>query len=180
MYTGHASHRSILMSDNLNLLTGKSIDHLISFNQTSFLVHKEMHDSLSRLFEAGLRDGFELALSSSYRSYETQKTIWNDKVMGKRAVLDSNSNPVDIASLKNDELLFMILRWSAIPGGSRHHWGADIDVYDNKRKPTDYKLQLIPSEYEKGGIFYETSLWLAENMEQFGFFRAAIKKIREE
>ncbi len=159
------------MKDNLTMLTGKSIDHLISFNQSSFLVHKEMHNDLSRLFAAALHEGFELALSSSYRSYETQKTIWNDKVSGKRAVLDSNSNPVDIASLKNEELLFMILRWSAIPGGSRHHWGTDIDVYDNKRKPIDYKLQLIPSEYERGGMFHETSLWLTDNMDKFGFFR---------
>lgn len=160
-----------LIKNNLDILTGKSSDHLVAFNQSNFLVHKKMNDDLNRLFKEALKNGFELALASSFRSYEAQKIIWNEKVSGKRVVLDSNSNPIDITSKTNEELLFLILRWSAIPGGSRHHWGTDIDIYDAKRKPLDYKLQLVPSEYESGGIFHEMSLWLTENMNKFGFFR---------
>ena len=65
----------------------------------------------------------------------------------------------------------MILRWSAIPGGSRHHWGCDLDIYDQKAISSDYKVQLIPSEYESSGPFYQLTLWLDENMQEFGFFR---------
>ncbi len=159
------------MTISLDFLTGKTTDQLKPFGDGGFLVHNEMHDSLSRLFAAANDAGFELALSSAFRSYELQKKIWNEKVQGLRPVLDSNSIPVDISTKTKEEILFLILRWSAIPGGSRHHWGTDVDVFDRKRKPLDYKLQLIPSEYEEGGIFHETTLWLTENMEDFGFFR---------
>lgn len=159
------------MTLSLDFLTGKTTDQLTPFGEGGFLVHKQMHDGLSKLFDAAKEAGFELALSSAFRSFELQKKIWNEKALGLRPVLDSNSIPVDISTKTHEEILFLILRWSAIPGGSRHHWGTDIDIFDRKRKPLDYKLQLIPSEYEEGGMFYESTLWLNENMEDFGFFR---------
>jgi LAS superfamily LD-carboxypeptidase LdcB len=115
--------------------------------------------------------GFELTLTSSFRSYETQRKIWNEKAEGKRAVLDSKSLSVDLSTKTKEEILFLILRWSAIPGGSRHHWGTDIDVFDQNARPSDYQVQLIPSEYEKGGMFYAFTLWLNEHMDNFGFGR---------
>jgi hypothetical protein len=60
------------------------------------------------------KKGIELAITSSYRSYEDQKIIWNNKVLGTRAVLDSHSNPVDISKKTKEELLFLILRWTAL------------------------------------------------------------------
>ncbi|MGZ3788756.1 MAG: M15 family metallopeptidase [Bacteriovorax sp.] len=162
---------------DLKMLTGQSMDHLVPLEGHPFLVHFEMKKSLEALIDAARKDGFELALTSSFRSYETQKKIWNDKVEGKRAVLDSASLPVDISTKTREEILFLILRWSAIPGGSRHHWGTDIDVFDQKAKPSDYKVQLVPSEYEEGGMFYELTLWLNEHMEHFGFSRPYWKDI---
>jgi LAS superfamily LD-carboxypeptidase LdcB len=157
------------MAKSLDFLIGKTTDELVSFND--FLVHKEMFSDLSRMFYAAKTDGIDFGLMSSYRSYELQKTIWNEKVLGQRAVLDSDSRPVDISTKTNEELLFLIMRWSAIPGGSRHHWGSDMDVFDKAKKPADYQVQLIPREYEEGGYFYESSLWLNEFMDDFNFFR---------
>lgn len=163
------------MSVSLDFLTGKTTDQLVAFQDEKFLVHKEMHESITKMFSSAKEAGFELALSSSFRSFEMQKTIWNAKVQGLRPVLDSNSIPVDISTKTKEELLFLIMRWSAIPGGSRHHWGTDIDVFDQMKKPADYKIQLIPEEYSEGGLFYESTLWLNENMEEFGFFRPYYK-----
>ncbi|MDD4976716.1 MAG: M15 family metallopeptidase, partial [Bacteriovorax sp.] len=156
---------------DLAYLSGKTTDQLVSFQESKHLVHREMNQSLVNLFNAAKNDGFDLAITSTFRSYETQKIIWNEKSLGLRAVLDSNSIPVDLSTKSSEEILFLILRWSAIPGGSRHHWGTDLDVYDKKAVSADYKVQLVPSEYESQGPFYQSTKWLNENMERFGFFR---------
>lgn len=130
-----------------------------------------MIQDLTNLFSAGHEAGFDFDLTSSFRSFETQKLIWEEKVLGVRKVLDSNSNPIDISMLANENKLFSLLRWSAIPGASRHHWGSDFDIYDRSTIDSDYKVQLIPSEYEVGGPFFEANVWLTENIHRFGFFR---------
>ncbi|MBC7540731.1 MAG: M15 family metallopeptidase [Bacteriovorax sp.] len=156
---------------DLAFLTGKTTDQLVLFLDTRHLVHREMNDDLIKLFNAAKKEGFDLAITSTFRSYETQKLIWNEKSQGIRAVLDSNSIPVDLTNKTNEEILFLILRWSAIPGGSRHHWGSDLDIYDQNAVSADYKVQLVPGEYESKGPFYQSTLWLNENMQDFGFYR---------
>ena len=67
-----------------------------------------------------------------------------------------------------------ILRYSAIPGTSRHHWGTDLDVYDAAALPADYRLQLSPQEVAPGGLFDPLHRWLDERMAagaSQGFFR---------
>lgn len=157
--------------DLMNVLTGKSPDHLVPFKNGPFLIHREAASALLALFNRAKSDGFDLAMTSSYRSYEAQKNIWNNKVQGLRPVLDSDSRPVDITTKSQLELMYLILRWSAIPGGSRHHWGTDLDVYDQNAIGPDYKIQLVPDEYESGGVFAQSNFWLTENMGDFGFFR---------
>lgn len=162
--------------ENLKFLTGQSINQLIPFQGGPFLVHHLMAESLDRLIEAAKKDGFDLKMTSSFRSFEAQKSIWNNKASGLKAVLDSDSRPVDLSSKTPQEILFLILRWSALPGASRHHWGTDIDLFDQSNLKADYKVQLIPSEYvTPEGPFYEANLWLSENMDHFGFFRPYAK-----
>lgn len=156
---------------DLDFLTGKRTDHLISFLQTKHLIHSQMNQALTDLFFAAKKEGFDLAISSSFRSYEAQKSIWNEKALGIRPVLDSNSKPLNLSAMSSMEILFSILRWSALPGASRHHWGSDLDIYDQNALTADYKVQLVPSEYESSGPFYQSTLWLNENMKDFGFFR---------
>ena len=72
---------------------------------------------------------------------------------------------------KEGEIVYAILRWSALPGASRHHWGSDMGVYDISRMPEDYKVQLVPQESEPGGPFYDFHLWLDDNLKHFNFFR---------
>jgi LAS superfamily LD-carboxypeptidase LdcB len=156
---------------DLDFLTGKNTDQLTNFTSTTHLVHREMLASLTNLFQAAKLEGFELAMTSAFRSYDSQKTIWNEKVEGKRAVLDSHSNNIDLTTKSPEEILFAILRWSAIPGGSRHHWGCDIDIFDQSALMENSKPLLVPAEYELTGPFYQSTLWLSEKMGDYGFFR---------
>lgn len=88
---------------------------------------------------------------------------------GESLILDHNSKPLDSTKLTDDEKVKAILRWSALPGASRHHWGSDFDLYDRDALPEKTQLQLEPWEYLNGHQtpFY---LWLKEHLTDFGFF----------
>lgn len=154
-----------------DILTGKTQNHLVLYEKSQLFVHKDMASSLNALREAAEKAGFDLALASAFRGFEHQLKIWNAKAQGLRTLLDDHGNALDFASLSPREIVYAILRWSALPGASRHHWGSDIDVYDLSRKPEDYKVQLIPQESEVGGPFYEFHQWLDLNLDKFKFYR---------
>jgi LAS superfamily LD-carboxypeptidase LdcB len=79
-----------------------------------------------------------------------------------------------MARLAPAEQLHAILRYSAMPGGSRHHWGSDLDVYDAGAVDEDYRVQLMPAEVAPGGVFDPLHRWLDERMSadrSHGFYR---------
>ena len=66
------------------------------------------------------------------------------------------------------------MRFSALPGTSRHHWGSDLDVFDAAAVPKGYQLQLSLAEVAGGGMFDPLHCWLDERMacdQSYGFFR---------
>lgn len=118
--------------------------------------------------------GFQLAIASSYRSYERQRLIWNGKATGERPVHDDDGRAVAIMALPAAERIHAILRFSALPGTSRHHWGTDLDVYDAAAVPADYAPQLSPQEVAPGGPFDPLHCWLDARMaaaNSHGFYR---------
>lgn len=121
------------------------------------------------LQEAAARDGFALEIISSYRNFDHQAWIWNQKACGQRPVLDINSMPIDIRQLSPEQLVDEILNWSALPGTSRHHWGTDFDVYDAKAISPE-TLKLIPQEYENHGPCAPLFRWLSEHADEYHFF----------
>jgi len=121
--------------------------------------------------QAAAKAGFKLQSASAFRDFSRQQLIWNEKFTGKRAVLDTQSVPLDISLLNEGELCEAILHWSALPGASRHHWGTEIDIYDPFRLPSGQSLQLEPWEYETGGYFSELNQWMSDNMAMYDFYR---------
>lgn len=119
---------------------------------------------------AAAHEGHNLQAASSWRSFERQLAIWNGKWRGERPLLDADNQPMDILQLSEYERLHAILRWSALPGTSRHHWGTDLDIYDPDCLPAGTKLALEPWEYEAGGWFSDLGDWLTDHMNDFGFF----------
>ena len=82
---------------------------------------------------------------------------------------DDAGNALDLSRLDDWQKAQAILRWSALPGASRHHWGTEIDIFDPDLLPQGQSLQLEPWEYEKGGYFFELSEFLTENLPHFDF-----------
>jgi LAS superfamily LD-carboxypeptidase LdcB len=156
---------------NRQRLTGLSSSHLKQVNilGTPVTLDPLIESDFLNLVHCAHDAGFELEVASGFRDFQRQKQIWNSKFLGKTPLLDSNSQPLDYYKLSETERLFSILRWSAIPGGSRHHWGTDLDIFARNLLPTNIALKLEPWEYLEGhqAPFYD---WLVENIHRFGFF----------
>ncbi|WP_039948398.1 M15 family metallopeptidase [Vibrio ichthyoenteri] len=152
-------------------LTGQSQSHLseVVIGQKAFLVHLEVANDLLRLKQAATQAGFNLNIASGFRDFERQKTIWNNKLLGYTPILDSESQAIDSSALTTNEKVMAILRWSALPGASRHHWGSEFDLFDRDLLPQGVQLQLEPWEYLQGhqAPFYA---WLQQHLAEFGFF----------
>lgn len=148
---------------------GKS-EQLLAAHQGHKL-HKNIISDFILLQNAASKAGFNIAIASSFRDFNRQSLIWNNKFNGKRSVLDKQNQVVDLSSLSDIEKCHAIMLFSALPGASRHHFGTDLDIYDANAVPDDYKLRLEADEYQKGGPFAPLSQWLDENLTQFGFYR---------
>lgn len=154
-------------------LTG-SDDNFIDHASLERPVHRDIVAPWLELVAAARAAGFDLAIASGYRNYQRQLQIWNAKACGDRAVFDEAGTLLDISTLDEWQLVQAILRWSALPGASRHHWGTDIDVYDRAAVPADYVVQLSADEAADNGPFGALHRWLDERISNdtaFGFFR---------
>ena len=154
------------------MLTGKSREHLVSlpcpFSDHHFLV-PEAQTAFLALQQAAAKAGFNLQPASSFRDFSRQQLIWNNKFLGKRKVHNDAGKTLDLMALNDWQKCEAILRFSALPGASRHHWGTEIDIFDPNLLPTGQALQLEPWEYQKEGYFFELSQWLKYNAQQFDF-----------
>lgn len=123
---------------------------------------KNVFSEYKKMHNAALKDGIKLKIVSSYRSYNEQKTIWENKWNIGRVVAgkDFKKNRKD-----NIEKAKIILRFSSMPGTSRHHWGSDIDINS---------LQNSFFEKGQGKLIYE---WLNKNAYKYGFFQPYTSKI---
>ena len=159
------------------MLTGRTEAHLCAPADAEALgvpVHRDVVAPFRRLREEAAGEGFALEILSGFRSFDRQLSIWNRKVGGDLAVLDGAAVPLDIRALTERELVFAILRWSALPGASRHHWGTEVDVFDAAARPEGYEVELIPQEVDPGGMFGPLHDWLDAKIAAgaaHGFFR---------
>ncbi len=156
-------------------ITGRARTHIVALEAPRCALHYEVVASFLAMRDAAAGAGIDLQAVSSFRDFEHQVAIWNAKWCGERPLLDRHGQRLDHAALPEATRFDAILCWSAIPGGSRHHWGSDIDVIDRAALPDGYKVQLIGQEYQEGGVFAGLTRWLNANMGRFGFFRPFVK-----
>ncbi|MGE0637483.1 MAG: M15 family metallopeptidase [Bacteroidia bacterium] len=148
-----------------------SVEYLLGkFNQktdTSFAVipmkycskeamylRKETIAAFIKMYDAAKKEGVNLKIISATRNFNEQKSIWEAKWNGSRLVNGKNlsqtiKDPVERAKT--------ILRYSSMPGTSRHHWGTDMDLNS---------LENAYFTTAEGKRVYE---WMKKNAAQFGF-----------
>lgn len=154
------------------LLTGRSQDIFVPIldNETVHYLQKEAAWAFRSWQDEAKKEGFQLTIASSFRDFERQQWIWSRKFSGLRKVHNDQGDILDLSTMDEWQKCQAILRFSAAPGLSRHHWGTDMDLYDPSLLPEEQKLQLEPFEYQKGGYFFEFSEWLKQSAPRFGFF----------
>ncbi len=120
-----------------------------------YVLHKDTYAAFEAMHAAAAADGVKLVMVSATRNFKRQKQIWEAKWEGRRLLEGKDKadevypNPADRARA--------ILRYSSMPGTSRHHWGTDIDLNDLEN---GYFAQ------GEGKAVYD---WLTANAASYGF-----------
>jgi LAS superfamily LD-carboxypeptidase LdcB len=153
-------------------ILGLDDSHLVDCQQGHKL-QVVVAQAFSRMQQAAKADGVDCQIASSYRSFTQQQVIWRKKWFGEKTLLDINEQILPFNTLSEEQKLEAILTWSALPGASRHHWGTDLDVYDQQSiVRSGQTLQLIQQEYlDPKGPCFKLNQWLDQHAKQFGFSR---------
>jgi LAS superfamily LD-carboxypeptidase LdcB len=152
-------------------LTGRARTHVVQRDDLKAALQRDTLEPFLAMRDAAMREGIAIQIVSAFRDFAAQQSIWDRKYRGERPLYDAAGNVREHAKLSPTELVDAIVCWSAVPGGSRHHWGTEIDVIDSAALPAGYRVRLLPDEAAPGGVFHRMHQWLDANMAQFGFFR---------
>ena len=156
---------------DLDEIFGLTEKHLCQIEGTDLKIHINSQQAFAHMQAAAAIDGIDIRVVSAYRSFERQLAIWNAKALGQRDCLDDRGNSINLIQLTDLDAVKAIMRFSALPGASRHHWGTDLDIYDAAAVAEGYNLKLVAPEYEPGGPFHKLDLWLEFHSREFGFSR---------
>ena len=152
-------------------LTGRARTHIIDLDDPRCSLHREAVRPFLDMRSAAAAAGLDLAPVSSFRDFDAQLKIWNEKHRGERTLYDRAGRRLEHARLNESELIDAMLCWSAVPGASRHHWGTEIDVVDRHALPSGQGAKLLPIEFGPTGPFARLNDWLDAHMHAYGFFR---------
>lgn len=122
-----------------------------------FNLRKPAAEAFEAMRKAARNDGIQLYSVSSYRGFDHQMKIWNQKFQSLRH-----------SGIPPQEIIWKILEYSSMPGSSRHHWGTDLDIIDDsKTRPAD---PLLADYFAAGGIYHDLYQWLLINAPTYGFY----------
>jgi zinc D-Ala-D-Ala carboxypeptidase len=122
----------------------------IPVNRKGHFLRKEAADAFLLLYAAFKKEhpGIEISIISSVRNFDHQKGIWE-----KKWTANASGSKESSARARH------ILKYSSMPGTSRHHWGTDFDINS---------LQNTYFESGDGKIIFT---WLETNAAKYGFCR---------
>lgn len=106
----------------------------------------EVNEAFEEMAAAAQQEGVSLIVISGGRNFNMQKAIWEKKWNARRPNFKSDK-----------ETALDILKYSSMPGTSRHHWGTDLDI--NSLEPSYFASGKGKKEFE----------WLQKNAANFGF-----------
>lgn len=119
-------------------------------DKAGMYLRKEVYAAFQRMYSAALKDNIKLSIVSATRNFDYQKSIWQQKWN----IIQSKPRKKPYTDL---EIALKILKFSAMPGASRHHWGTDIDICNLN---DSYFLT------SQGKLIYA---WLSQHASEYGF-----------
>ncbi|MEO0625364.1 MAG: M15 family metallopeptidase [Bacteroidota bacterium] len=120
-----------------------------------YYLQRDAYAAFRDMHAAADADGIRLTIISATRNFNRQKVIWEAKWNGQRLL--EGKYKADEVHPDPLERALAILRFSSMPGTSRHHWGTDLDV------------NALVNSYFKSGYGLEVYEWLLENASDYGF-----------
>jgi zinc D-Ala-D-Ala carboxypeptidase len=128
----------------------------IPTNKWPHMLRKETAAALKQLYSAFRKEHPKAPfwVQSSTRNFYDQKNIWDGKWSGTITVMGRSLNKTIQDPLKR---AVEILKFSSMPGTSRHHWGTDFD------------LNVLSDDYFETGEGKVLYRWLQQNAHRFGF-----------
>jgi LAS superfamily LD-carboxypeptidase LdcB len=136
-------------------LIGRSLPALYG---NGYKVLKRVNEAFLDMNSAARKSGLSVRVVSSYRSFNHQNLIWTRKYKRYRSRQLSPQTAVNYN-----------IRYTAIPGSSRHHWGTEIDVVDGTVKTSQYPLNT--KHYHGNGMYTSFREWMDDNAHKYGFYR---------
>ncbi len=124
-------------------------------DRAGLYLRKDAYEAFLAMYRHALKDGIQLQIKSATRNFYAQKAIWEAKWTGQR-LLEGGENLAETTPDPKERAL-KILRYSSMPGSSRHHWGTDIDLNN-----------LENHWFEEGRGLHEYK-WLQDNAHLYGF-----------
>jgi LAS superfamily LD-carboxypeptidase LdcB len=118
-------------------------------------LRKEVYEAFLNMREAAAKEGITMTIRSATRNFDYQKGIWERKWTGARH-LSSGENAAQAFPNPKDRAL-EILKYSSMPGTSRHHWGTDMD------------LNAFNNEYFETGPGQKLYAWMQAHAAEYGF-----------
>ncbi len=118
-------------------------------------LRKDTYKAFLDMYKAAKADGIVLQIRSATRSFYAQKSIWEAKWSGERNI-EGGENLAQTTPDPKERAL-KILRYSSMPGSSRHHWGTDID------------LNNLENDWFSEGEGLKMYNWLKAHAHEFGF-----------
>lgn len=118
-------------------------------------LRKDTYRAFLAMDSAAREEGVFLQIRSATRNFDYQKSIWERKWKGESPI--ENGEILSETTPDPVERALKILRYSSMPGSSRHHWGTDIDLNNFSNKYF---------ESGEGLVIYK---WLKENGPKYGF-----------
>lgn len=158
-YSSFTMAQTIPLNKLIGQFDEKKDSDFIALDSTELLVNKkgmylqkEATEQLIKAFKdfRSTHPNIPFIVVSATRNYTYQNGIWQRKWDALSAKLN---DPQKIAE--------EILKYSSMPGTSRHHWGSDVDI-------TSVSSKYFRND-KKGIILYK---WLQENLPKYGFCQA--------
>jgi len=119
------------------------------YSEKNVILKKTAYNAYLKMYNAAAKEGIILTIISGTRSFYEQEAIWERKWADAQAIGNANVKKTALA----------VLRWSSMPGTSRHHWGTDMDLVSLK------------SAFYNSDTGKKTYAWLCKNAAKFGFFQ---------
>lgn len=123
-------------------------------SRAGMFLRTETVEAFKKMASKAKEDGVSLKIISATRNFDRQKVIWEGKWNGTRK---QNGRNLRAQFIDQKERALEILKYSSMPGTSRHHWGTDIDI--NSLNNSNFESGKGKKEYE----------WLRDNGFEFGF-----------